>query len=141
GSDNSGGVVRTTLAGNHALLADRRVRNLLLAQWLPACCIAGGEPLVVPSVGRLGQGESAANAVLAALPIGMLAGDLVLGRFCRAPTRERLAFPLAVLLGLPLLAFALDPPIVLAAVLLVASGAGVGYMLGIQQAFLDSVPK
>ena len=73
------GILRATIAGNAELLADRRIRNLLLAQWLPAWFVTGAESLIVPYVGSLHRPPSAASALLAALPIGMLVSDLVIG--------------------------------------------------------------
>ena len=70
----------------------------------------------------------------------MLLSDVLVGRFCRPAARERLAFPLAVLMGAPLLVFLMHPPPAVAAAALLLSGLGSGYQLGIQQAFLDSVP-
>jgi hypothetical protein len=58
----------------------------------------------------------------------------------RPAARRRLAFPLAVLMGAPLLARILRPPLPFAGAALLASGLGCGYQLGIQQAFLDSLP-
>jgi hypothetical protein len=42
--------------------------------------------------------------------------------------------------GLPLLAFAAGPPLPVAAGLLVVTGTGPAYILGIQRRFLDAVP-
>ena len=134
------GVVRATVAGNIALLADRTVRGLLLVQWLPAWFVTGAEALIVPYTGSLGQPASAASPLLAAVPAGMLLGDVIVGRFCRPQTRQRLAFPLAALMGVPLLAFAFGPPLPVAGAVLFACGLGFAYALGIQQAFLDSLP-
>ena len=134
------GTVRATIAGNVELLSDQRVRGLLLAQWLPAWCVTGAESLIVPYTGSLGQPASAASPLLAAVPAGMLLGDVLVGRFCRPAARERLAFPLAVLMGAPLLVFVGHPPLAVAAAALLLSGLGSGYQLGIQQAFLDSLP-
>jgi predicted MFS family arabinose efflux permease len=135
------GIVRATMAGNIELLRDRTVRGLLLAQWLPAWCIAGAESLIVPYTGALGWSASAAGPLLAALPAGMLLGDLVVGRFCAPGTRTRLAFPLAVTMGVPLLALAFRLPTPAAFLALLASGTGFAYQLGIQQAFLHSLPE
>jgi len=135
------GVVRATMAGNIELLRDRTVRGLLLAQWLPAWCIAGAESLIVPYTGALGRPASAAGPLLAALPAGMLLGDLLVGRFCGPSTRTRLAFPLAVTMGVPLLALAFALPAPAAFLALLASGTGFAYQLGIQQAFLHSLPE
>jgi predicted MFS family arabinose efflux permease len=134
------GIVRATMAGNLELLADRTVRGLLLAQWLPAWFVTGAESLIVPYAGSLGLPPSAASPLLAATPAGMLLGDVVVGRFCRPAVRQRLAFPLAALMGVPLLALAFRPPLPVTGAVLFACGFGFAYMLGVQQAFLDSLP-
>jgi hypothetical protein len=134
------GIVRATLAGNLELLADRTVRGLLLAQWLPAWFVTGAESLIVPYAGSLGLPPSAASPLLAATPAGMLLGDVVVGRFCRPAARQRLAFPLAALMGAPLLALAFRPPLPVTGAVMFACGFGFAYMLGVQQAFLDSLP-
>jgi MFS family permease len=64
------GAVRMTLRVNRSLVADRRVRGLLLASWLPTLCLAGAEAMVVPYLG--GQGQ--AGVVLAAAAGGMAVG-------------------------------------------------------------------
>jgi len=135
------GIVRATVTGNVELLADRAVRGLLLAQWLPVWFVTGAESLIVPYAGSLGRPAGAASPLLAAVPAGMLLGDVIVGRYCRPRTRQRLSFPLAAVMGVPLLAFACRPPLPLAAVALVACGFGFGYGLGLQQAFLDSLPS
>ncbi len=134
------GIVRATMAGNLELLGDRTVRGLLLAQWLPAWFVTGAESLIVPYAGSLGLPPSAASPLLAATPAGMLLGDLVVGRFCRPAARQRLAFPLAALMGAPLLVLAFRPPLPVTGTVLFACGFGFAYMLGVQQPFLDSLP-
>lgn len=128
------------MAGNAELLADPRVRSLLLAQWLPGAFLAGAESLIVPYTESLGHPAAAASPLLAAAPAGMLCGDVLIGRFCRPALRQRLALPLAMLTGAPLLAFLLHPPLPVIAAVLFGCGFGFGYQLGIQQAFLDSLP-
>lgn len=135
------GIVRATMAGHAELFRDRTVRGLLLAQWLPGWCVAGAESLIVPYTGSLGRPAGAAGPLLAAMPAGMLIGDLLVGRFCAPATRTRLVFPLAAAMGVPLLALVFRPPLPLACVALLACGAGFAYQLGIQQAFLDSLPE
>jgi hypothetical protein len=134
------GVVRATLTGNIELLADPNIRGLLLVQWLPAWFAAGAESLIVPYTGSLGRAASGAAPLLAAVPAGMLIGEVIVGRCLRPATRQRLALALAVLTGLPLLLFWSRPPLAAAAVVLLVSGLGFAYQLGIQQAFLDSLP-
>ena len=134
------GIMRASVAGNIELFADRTVRGLLLAQWLPAWFVTGAESLIVPYTESLGQPASAASPLLAAVPAGMLLGDVIVGRFCRPRTRQRLAFPLAAVMGVPLLALAFHPPLPVAGPALFATGFGFAYVLGVQQAFVDSVP-
>lgn len=134
------GAVRATLAGNAALLADRRVRGLLLAQWLPGAFLAGAESLIVPYTESLGHPAAAASPLLATVPAGMLCGDVVIGRFCRPALRQRLVLPLALATGAPLLVFPLHLPLPVIAAALFGCGFGFGYLLGIQQPFLDSLP-
>ncbi|MGW0810557.1 MFS transporter [Nonomuraea sp. NPDC002799] len=132
-----GGAVRETLRVNRRLLADGQVRGLLLAAWLPCVCVAGAEAMVVPYLG--GQGQ--AGMVLAAAAAGMAAGEFAVGRFAAPALRERLSLPLAVLLGVPWLGFALAPGIGWAAVLAAVATAGLAYQLGLQRRFVDSVPE
>ena len=102
--------------------------------------MAGAESLIVPYTGSLGQ--PAARPPAAGRDAGrMLIGDLLVGRFCAPATRTRLAFPLAAAMGVPLLALVFRPPLPLACLALLACGSGFAYQLGIQQAFLDSLPE
>ncbi|MDF9812765.1 MFS transporter [Streptomyces sp. SPB162] len=140
-TSGSGSLVRHSWSGNRALFADRRVRKLLLAQWLPSAFAAGAESLVVPFAGRRGFPDGTAGLLLACLPVGMLVGNLVVGRFVLPATRERLVAVLVAVLGLPLLGFAFGPPWPLCAVLLLITGTGFAYSLGLQRSFLDALPE
>ena len=135
------GVVRATMAGNIELFRDRTVRGLLLAQWLPVWFVGGAESLIVPYAGSLGRPASAAGPLLAAVPAGMLAGEVLIGRFCPPWLRNRLAFPLAAAMGVPLLVLWFRPPLLLVGLALLVCGSGFAYELGLQQAFLHSVPE
>ncbi|MET7354378.1 MFS transporter [Streptomyces mirabilis] len=136
-----GSVLRHSWSGNTKLLAERRVRTLLLAQWLPPAFVAGAESLIVPFAGGRGMPAGSAGLLLACLPVGMLAGDLAVGRFVRPVVRERLVAALVVVIGLPLAGFVLDPPWVVCAGLLLVTGTGFAYALGLQRPFLDAVPE
>ncbi|MFC5908530.1 MFS transporter [Streptacidiphilus monticola] len=135
-----GAVVRRSWSGNGTLLRTRPVRRLLLAQWLPSAFVASAESLVVAYAGGRGFAPGSYGLLLACLPVGMLAGDLVLGRFAAPALRERLVAPLAALMGLPLLLFALDAPVLGCAGALLAAGFGFAYALGLQRAFLEALP-
>jgi len=134
------GTVGATLTGNRELLGNRRVRALLLAQWIPAGLSVGAEALLVPYAGVRQLPAGSAGVLLAALPVGMLLGDLIVGRLLMPRTRERLVAPLVALLGAPLLVFATRPGLVVSIILLVAAGAGFAYGLGLQRPFLEALP-
>ncbi|MFD9691016.1 MFS transporter [Kitasatospora sp. NPDC059088] len=146
GRSSGAGGRSSTVGGSWAesrrLLADRRVRRLLLVRWLPPALATGAESLVLPYVRDRGLSTGTGGVLLACLPVGMLVGNTVLGRFVRAGTVERSVLPLLAVLGAPLLAFAVPGlPVALGGVLLVAVGVGFCYSLGLQQPFLAAVPE
>jgi len=103
--------------------------------------VAGGEGLIAAYAGGRHFPGGAYAVLMACLPVGMLVGDLVVGRVLLPGTRERLSGPLVVLLGVPLLGFAGAPGPAAAGGLLLASGCGFGYQVGLQRRFLDAVPE
>jgi predicted MFS family arabinose efflux permease len=133
--------VKASWSGSWHLLARRSVRRLLLAQWLPPALAVGAEALLVPYAGERRFPVGAAGLLLAALPIGMLLGDFAVGRFMQPALRERLSAPMVVLLGAPLPLLLLGPPFPVAVLLLVLSGSGFAYTLGLQRPFVDIVPE
>ncbi|MFJ4094496.1 MFS transporter [Kitasatospora sp. NPDC089913] len=138
--DASAGTVRDSLRGSGALLRDRAVRRLLLAQWLPSAFVTGAEGLVVAYTGTRGFPPGSYAILLACLPVGMLLGDLLVGRLLRPLARERLVVPLVALMGAPLIGFATEPDRLLAAALLLCTGCGFAYGLGLQREFLAVLP-
>ncbi|KQX50829.1 MULTISPECIES: MFS transporter [unclassified Streptomyces] len=136
-----GGAVRTSLYGAVRLLRAHPVRRLMLAQWLPPAFVAGAEGLIVAYAGghRFAPGWYA--VLMGCLPVGMLVGDLLVGRLLRPPARERLVVPLTVLMGLPLVGFAAEPGVGVSSCLLLLCGFGFAYGLGLQRPFLDALPQ
>ena len=134
------GAVRQTWRVNRLLLADRTMRGLLLAHWAPVALMVGAEGVVVPYAAGVGR-EPAAGLLLAAAAGGMLAGEFVVGRFLPPGRRERLTPWLALLLGVPLMVFAVRPGIAVAAVALGLAAAGMSYHLGLARRFLEAAPE
>jgi hypothetical protein len=134
-------ILTTSLASTRMLLASARVRILLLAQCLPPAFVTGAESLIIPYTAARGATPATAGLLLACLPVGMILGDFVVGRFLRATTRDRLTVLLMVILGTPLLLLAFRLPLALVAVLLVISGSGFAYGLGLQRRFLAAVAE
>jgi predicted MFS family arabinose efflux permease len=133
-------VIRRSWLGNRRLLADPELRVLLLAQWLPPAFVTAAEGLLVPYAAVHRYPAGAAGWALAAVPVGMIVGDLVVARLLRPETRERLVVPLIAALGLPLTGFAFGVGPVPAAALLFVSGCGFAYGLGLQRRFIEVVP-
>ncbi len=110
--------VRETWSGNRALLGDRHVRHLLLASWVPNGLVVGAEALFIPYAGR------DAGALFVAAALGMLAGDVLVGRVLTPRLRRVLVTPTRVLLALPYLAFAASPGLPLAVALVALASVG-----------------
>ncbi|EXG81092.1 MFS transporter [Cryptosporangium arvum] len=141
GDSGPGSGVGESWAGTRVLLADRRVRTLLLAHWLPPAVTTGAEALLIPYAERAHYPAGTGGLLLACSPIGMLLGNLAVGRLLGPAARERLVIALIGLSGAPLLVFAADPPVLVGALCLVLTGAGYAYALGLQRRFLDAVPE
>ena len=141
GAAGGTGTVRASLRGAGLLLSGGTVRRLMLAQWLPSSFVAGAEGLIVAYAGERHFTPGWYAVLMACLPVGMLIGDLLVGRLLRPPTRERLVVPLVALMGLPLLGFATGPGPLAAAGLLLLCGLGFANGLGLQRPFLDALPK
>jgi predicted MFS family arabinose efflux permease len=135
------GAVRATFRGNRRLLADPVVRGLLLAQWVPAWLVTGVEALVVGYVAHRGWTTSGASLLLAAVPAGMLVGDVVVGRALAPHRRERVALPLALLIGVALVPWAFGLPYAVVVVLAAACGVGFAYQIGLQRRFAAALPE
>ncbi|SDP70487.1 Predicted arabinose efflux permease, MFS family [Streptomyces sp. cf386] len=136
-----GGAVRASLQGAGLLLRGHTVRRLMLAQWLPPAFVAGAEGLIVAYAGGRHFAPGWYAVLMGCLPVGMLVGDLLVGRLLRPPTRERLVVPLTALTGLPLVGFATEPGVGVSSCLLLLCGFGLAYGLGLQRPFLDALPK
>jgi predicted MFS family arabinose efflux permease len=134
-----GSAVRQSAQVTRRLWSDRQVRALLHVQWLPPAFVVGAEALIVPYADTRGFPGGSAGLLLASIPVGMLLGNLVVGRFLKPQTRERMVGPILLVLGLPLTGLALPLPLTVTMALLFVSGAGFSYALGLQRAFLDAV--
>jgi predicted MFS family arabinose efflux permease len=134
------GAVRDSWTGARAMLAHPTIRRLLLAQWLPCALAVGAEALLVSYAARRGFPHGSGALLMGAPAAGMLLGDFLVGRFVKPLWRERLTAPLVLLLGAPLLLMPVNPPLPVTVTLLVLSGFGLAYSLGLQRAFLEAAP-
>jgi predicted MFS family arabinose efflux permease len=121
------------------LWQDRVVRRLLLVQWIPPAFVTGAESIMVPYTVERGFPDGSVGVLLAAVPVGMLIGNIILGRLVRPATRERLVAPILVLFGVPMILLALPLPLWVTVLMLFVVGMGMDYSLGLQRAFLDAL--
>ncbi|MCH6162697.1 MFS transporter [Streptomyces marispadix] len=141
GAPKRGSARRTRTGGTRALFADRRIRALLLLNWLPPAFVVVPEGLAAPYSAAIGAGPVGVGLLLAAMPVGGVAAELAVGALLRPKARERLVLPLAGSLLLPFLLFAWRPGLPLALAALLVAGTGVAYTLGLDRWFFDAVPE
>ncbi|MFG3101720.1 MFS transporter [Streptomyces sp. NPDC048182] len=121
--------VTATWRTNAQLWSSAPRRHVYLALWLPNGLIVGCESLYVS------YAPDAAGTLFACAALGMLAGDVTVGRLLPPRRHPRAGIPLLLLLATPYLTFALHPPLPVAAALVAVSSFGFGASL-IQQARL-----
>ncbi|GIE52875.1 membrane protein [Amorphoplanes nipponensis] len=119
--------VRVTWRVNRRLWASPARRPLFLSLWVPNGLVVGAEALFVPYAPRT------AGALFVAGALGMIAGDLGVGRLVPHRLRPRLVTPLRFLLAAPYLLFALPLPAPVATLLVAVASTGYGAGLLLQE--------
>jgi MFS family permease len=115
----TGKAVQRSRAVNRLLLGSRVLRPVYLSLWVPNGLVVGCEALIVPYAGNR------AGFLFAATAMGMLAGDVLMGRVIPPEWRDRLVEPARFLLAIPWIFFVFHPGPAIAFVL--AAVASVGY--------------
>ncbi|MFS0694626.1 MFS transporter [Streptomyces nitrosporeus] len=141
GEGGGGTLLRDSLAGARNVLADRRIRALLLLFWVPAFFVVAPEALAAPYADAIGAGPAALGLLMCAMAVGHIGAELWAGSALTPRTRSRIVLPVAALGLLPLTLYASRPGMVLALAALVLAGAGAAYVIGLDQWFLDAVPE
>ncbi|MGW4343735.1 MFS transporter [Streptomyces sp. NPDC004690] len=126
--------VTATWRTNAVLWHDRPRRLTYLGLWLPNGLVVGCESLYVP------YAPGAAGTLFACAALGMLAGDVTVGRLLPPAVRRRAATPLLALLAAPYLLFALRPPVAVAACLVALASVGFGASLVQQERLMSLTP-
>ncbi|MFV2086435.1 MFS transporter [Micromonospora sp. LOL_021] len=119
---------------NRELWADPGRRSLLLNLWLPNGLVVGCEALFVPYAG------DRAGFLFAAGALGMLAGDVLVGRFLPPEARQRAVLPLRLLLPVPYLVFLLRPELPVAMLLALIASVGFAASLPLQERLIAHSP-
>jgi MFS family permease len=133
-------LLRDSLHGARSVLAQGELRRLLLLGWLAPMFLVAPEALAAPYVSHHHGSSALVGWWLVALPVGVIAGDVVGVRFLTAHQQRRLVAPAVIAGFLPYLAFAADPPIAVALALLVVSGACSLYALDLDARVRDTAP-
>lgn len=136
-----GRLLGASLGGVRRLLADRRVRALLLLTWLPPTFVVIPEALLIPYAEQLGVGPAGAGLLMCSMPVGAVVAESLVGAFLGPRARARLTFPMGVFAVLPSLGFAAGPSLGWAVLLLVLTGTGISYNFGVDRWFVAAVPE
>jgi Na+/melibiose symporter-like transporter len=122
------------------VLRGRHTRALLIVGWLAPSCAISAEGLAAPYVSGLGLPAHDLGLMLTAGPLGMVLIDLVVSRAASPRLRRRLIAPGALLMCLPNLAFAANPALPVAMLVLFVSGLGLAYNPGLDAALVACTP-
>ncbi|QJT02335.1 MFS transporter [Streptomyces asoensis] len=126
--------VAATRRTNAALWSSRPRRLTYLGLWLPNGLVVGCEALFVS------YDPDAAGTLFACGALGMLVGDVTVGRLVPPALRTRLATPLLLLLATPYAFFALRPALPLAAACAALASVGFGASLVQQERLMALTP-
>ncbi|MFC9287423.1 MFS transporter [Streptomyces sp. NPDC057052] len=126
--------VAATWRANALLWSSRPRRLVYLGLWLPNGLVVGCEALFVS------YDPGAAGTLFACGALGMLAGDLTVGRLLPPAVRTRLATPLLLLLATPYVFFVLHPPLPVAALCATLASVGFGASLVQQERLMALTP-
>jgi MFS family permease len=138
-----------TREGLRFIARSPRVRAIVALLWVGNLFMIMPEGLAVPLARQLGQRAPGVGALLAAVPVGVALGALVVGRFFTAERRERLMAPLVALSMLALVAAGLvattaEPgavAFVAVVALLFVSGIGQAWVIPLNLSFAQAVPS
>lgn len=126
-------------SGIATIWRDSRLRALLGFSWLAGCWVVP-EGLAAPYAAAHGGGAVSVGVLLAADPVGMLIGSLLLARLVSTTHRPGYLGPLAIASGIPLIATLSGPAIPIAFALWALCGALSAYQLLIVGEFVSIVP-
>lgn len=131
---------RETVAGLRVLSRNQVLLRIVGLLWVGQLFLTAPEGIAVPFVHGFGYGAVGVGLFLAANPVGLIIGGVVIGRLCPPDLRERLTYPLALGSMVPMiLAGFIDSfPIVLG--LFVLSGFGASYLIPLNVSFVRTVP-
>ena len=135
-----GSMARDSLAGLREVLAHPQTRRILLFSWLVAACVVAPEALAAPYATHIGQPARAVGFLLAGIPLGTVAADIIAARLLPSRAQRRIIVPAALLSFAPMAAFAASPGLALAVGLLAVAGLGNAWTTGMDGLLIDTAP-
>ncbi|MCX5340806.1 MFS transporter [Streptomyces atratus] len=141
GGDRGGALLKESLAGARIVLADRRIRALMLLFWVPALFVVAPEALAAPYADEIGLGPAALGLLMCAMPVGHIAAELYAGAVLTPRVRSRIVLPVAAAGLLPLGLYGFRPGLPLTLAALALAGVGAAYIIGLDQWFVDALPE
>ncbi|MGY1806384.1 MFS transporter [Blastococcus sp. SYSU D00669] len=125
-----------------------RLLAILAVLWIGTAFVYAPEGIAAPLVDELGHGATGVGVLLAANPLGVTLGGLLLARLVAPRRREKLVPGLVVLSLAPLLLAGLvglvagpgAAPFGVVVVLLFVSGLGASWLIPLNATFVQSVP-
>jgi MFS family permease len=126
-----------------------RLLAIMGVLWVATLFAYASEGVAAPLVEELGSGATAIGVLLAANPLGVTIGGLVIARLVSPERREQLVVPLVVFSLAPILAAGLvavlAPPgqltFALVVALLFVSGLGASWLIPLNVSFVKAVPS
>ncbi|MQA88387.1 MAG: MFS transporter [Streptosporangiales bacterium] len=126
--------------GFRLVFGDQVLRTYLLLAWVGAAAVTAPEGLMVTYAAHRHGGPATVGVLLAAMPLGMVVGAVLYGRFTPPWRRRRLIRPMAFGATLALLPVWMDPPLATVLALLVLAGFGSAYVIVLNAMFVQTVP-
>ncbi|MFF1912281.1 MFS transporter [Streptomyces sp. NPDC058239] len=139
--DGGGALLKESLAGARTVLADRRIRGLMLLFWLPPMFVVAPEALAAPYADEIGVGPVALGLLMCAMPVGQIAAELYVGTALTPRLRSLVVLPAAAAGMLPLVVYGFRPGMVATVLALALVGVGSAYVIGLDQWLVAAVPQ
>jgi predicted MFS family arabinose efflux permease len=128
-------VLRASTTGLRYVFTNRPLRRLILLFWSVPAFASVVHGLAVAYTAQINASPTAAGALFTGCAAGTVFGELAVTRL-PPPTRRRLVLPLVLTSQLPAMAFIATPPVPIAALLVVLSGAGFAFSQGLDPLIL-----
>jgi MFS family permease len=150
GHDRRPSLWRDTVAGLQLIGRSPRLLAIIGVLWVATLFAYASEGVAAPLVEELGRGSTASIGILlAANPLGVTIGGLVIARLVAPERRERLVVPLVVLSLAPILAAGVVAvmtapgtlPFAAVVALMFVSGLGASWLIPLNVSFVQAVPS